>query len=1107
MSLHLAEELPWYRAATLAERLAAGRPAGEQEPGEAGEDELARYRLQSWKSQAPFDEEGYFEQRLALDDLTEARLRHLIIERIEAVRNRFPERPVWLAGLCAALSRPGASAFADLIPERLRSKPAIGFLSVAGPFIESALERLDEGIAALAASHSPLPFDPSTVRKILFANLPDELLAMLSRTMALELNIARLEGELEGATSEERFRNFIELLSRPENLRSFLGDYPVLARLLFEYAQRWAAVSLEFLERLCSDWAEIRESFSPGSDPGLLTSMAGGLADTHRGGRSVLIAKFSSGFRVVYKPRSLAVDVHFQELLRWFNDQGATPPLRTLQVFDRGDYGWVEYAQARECGTVEEVRRFYRRQGSYLALLYVLDATDFHSDNLVAHGEHPLLIDLEALFQPRRTDGDSAGTADDIAREAVSYSVLRIGLLPERVWGNAEHVGVDLSGLGAVDGQMTPHALPHWEDAGTDTMHLVRKRKPVWPDQNRPRLAGATVNVADYREEILVGFASAYFLLLEHREELLADDGPLARFAGDEVCVFLRSSRTYRRLLRESYHPDVLRDALDRDRLFDLLWIEVRDDQDLARVIRVERDNLQQGDIPLFSSRPGSRDLWVGEKERIPGFFPQSSLSVVRRTMSQLGVDDFERQSWLIRASFATLPADDAEWSVEPAPSPSRMASGERLRSAAEAVGDRLDALALRGSDDASWIGLMLGFDRTWEVERLGMDLDAGLPGVALFLAYLGAVTGRDRYTSLSRVALRAFERQIEQRADDVDSIGGFDGWGGVIYALTHLGVLWDRPELIAGAGAVVERLPDLIDQDEELDIFGGAAGCIGALRCLSRFAPSDRLTDAAIQCGDHLLARAQRMPEGIGWLTDPGASRPLAGFAHGAAGISWSLLVLSGWTGLERFRTAALEAMACERSLLVEASSNRPGLREQGSGARTVARTVARSGRPAAWSHGAAGIGLARIGSLPYADDPAIRAEIAAAIETIIRQGPGSNHSLGHGDAGNLELLLQASRAPGNRECEAHLRRLTAAMLESIGRHGWRCGTPSAVESPGLMTGLAGIGLQLLRLADPELVPSVLVLDPPLPKRLHRERGTAGAMRAGCQLPSLAEA
>jgi lantibiotic modifying enzyme len=35
-------------------------------------------------------------------------------------------------------------------------------------------------------------------------------------------------------------------------------------------------------------------------------------------------------------------------------------------------------------------------------------------------------------------------------------------------------------------------------------------------------------------------------------------------------------------------------------------------------------------------------------------------------------------------------------------------------------------------------------------------------------------------------------------------------------------------------------------------------------------------------------------------------------------------------------------------------------------------------------------------------------------------------------------------------------------------------------VETPGFMVGLAGIGYQLLRLAEPENVPSALVLAPP---------------------------
>jgi lantibiotic modifying enzyme len=63
--------------------------------------------------------------------------------------------------------------------------------------------------------------------------------------------------------------------------------------------------------------------------------------------------------------------------------------------------------------------------------------------------------------------------------------------------------------------------------------------------------------------------------------------------------------------------------------------------------------------------------------------------------------------------------------------------------------------------------------------------------------------------------------------------------------------------------------------------------------------------------------------------------------------------------------------------------------------------------------------------------------------------------------------------------ELSSHVDRLAASILENIEDHGWTTGIPSGVESPGLMTGLAGIGYGLLRLVDPVRVPSVMVLAP----------------------------
>jgi type 2 lantibiotic biosynthesis protein LanM len=355
---------------------------------------------------------------------------------------------------------------------------------------------------------------------------------------------------------------------------AFLQEYPVLARQLAICIDHWVAFSLEFLRHLCADWEAIRTTFSPENDPGVLVQVDGSVGDRHRRGRAVLIARFSTGFQVVYKPKSMAVDRHFQELLTWINDRGDHPPFRTLTILDRGTQGWIEFVVAHGCTSPEEVQRFYERQGGYLALLYALEATDFHHENLIAAGEHPVLLDLEALFHPRAGAMDSK-QADQPAHRTLSYSVLRVGLLPLRIWSNAESEGIDISGLGAAAGQLTPRGVPQWEGAGTDEMRLTRKRVAMGGGRNRPTLNGAEVEVLHYTDAIADGFTRVYRLLLKHREELLSNDGPLTRFAGDEVRVIVRPTQTYGMLLQESFHPDVLRDALDRDRLLDRLWVGV----------------------------------------------------------------------------------------------------------------------------------------------------------------------------------------------------------------------------------------------------------------------------------------------------------------------------------------------------------------------------------------------------------------------------------------------------------------------------------------------------------------------------------------------------
>jgi lantibiotic modifying enzyme len=199
-----------------------------------------------------------------------------------------------------------------------------------------------------------------------------------------------------------------------------------------------------------------------------------------------------------------------------------------------------------------------------------------------------------------------------------------------------------------------------------------------------------------------------------------------------------------------------------------------------------------------------------------------------------------------------------------------------------------------------------------------------------------------------------------------------------------------------------------------------------------------------------------------------------MAGFAHGAAGIAWALLAVAATTGEQRFHAAALDAIAYERSLFSPEAGNWRDLRERATGQRDEAAFMT------AWCYGAPGIGLARLASLRHLDDATTRAEIDTALHTTLAHGFGDNHSLCHGDLGNLELLLQAGQTLDDARWRHEAGRRAAMILEGIGMQGWVCANPLGVESPGLMTGLAGIGYGLLRLAEPARVPSILTLAPP---------------------------
>lgn len=191
--------------------------------------------------------------------------------------------------------------------------------------------------------------------------------------------------------------------------------------------------------------------------------------------------------------------------------------------------------------------------------------------------------------------------------------------------------------------------------------------------------------------------------------------------------------------------------------------------------------------------------------------------------------------------------------------------------------------------------------------------------------------------------------------------IGGFQGWGGVIYCLAHLGALWGDETLLDEAEALALDLGPKIDQDEHNDVIAGTAGCLLALLSLQRVKPSERLRQLALRCGERLIDAARPRKRGLGWVSPIVGPQPIGGLSHGASGIALALFRLWQESGDERFRRTALEGFEFERSLYSPEHRNWIDLR---AGAAEMATDEGRL-YPCGWCHGAPGIGLARVAVL----------------------------------------------------------------------------------------------------------------------------------------------
>lgn len=1056
------------RSTALGERLAGVRPtaAGNGHPV------TDSVRLIQWCDRAARGDYEAFARRLDWDghDLSHAR------SALEAPRHSSEPAQPWvylLDDALAAARRSGQLASHSAIPgdRAIRKGEPVPFAEILLPIVTTARRRL----RAVAGDAERAGLSDEAL-SALEHGLLQQLSHLCEPTLRVALGVFQARhssGWLaagsalwNGAGPPDDFTAHM----LQSGLEALLEEHSALARLLATRVSFWIEATAELLQRLASDRRALDAGFGSAGPLGSVLGVQADLSDSHSRGRTVSVLTFESGTKVVYKPRNIAMERVFNELLEWINQRAPDPALRTLRVLDRGAYGWVEFAAAQDCNDSVEVERYYHRAGRLLCLAHALGAGDLHRENVVASGEHPVLIDLEVLMTPRRTEprfGESKYWLH--ALRLRDESVLRTLLLPYRQV-TQKGMTAEGGGLGAM-GSALKRGPSGTADNGNHTERTV----------NLPVLHGRPIPAGEQQTALIAGFTDMYRFLMDRKQELLGADSPFTAFADQPVRIILRPTAVYRAALNRALHPNFLKEGIDRSIELEtlrrpVLWTKQK--PVLWAAYGSEQQELERGDVPICHTSSTSRDLHTGCCGTIADFAENSGYEESRARVAALDPEDLERQVQFIRVALTAYPVlprvrPATTEAAEPKPD---LVDGSEHRAGEEArlLAEELIRLAIHGANgSATWVALLGNTDPArCGLHRIEEDLWSGRTGIALFFAALDAVAGGG-YRAMARSTLQPLIRGLD--AEDYGEglaqrlgIGGARGLGGIAHALCRSGELLGDGELLEAAFRIGKLItPERIAADADLDVFTGSAGALLGLLTLYDACPDAELLERAVACSHHLLAKRVQ-DESTQYRAWPSPEGHLAsGFAHGAAGIAYALVRLHQYTGNQLLLDAAAESYEFERGLFDAAAGN---WWDHSSASQGDEASPAKN----AWCHGAAGIGLARLASSGTLRTETSQRDIDAAIKAV-GEGPleGPDH-LCCGAFGIIELLLTASQRLARPDL-LHLARRRADEIVVRSNGIYRLASDNGF-SPYFFQGWAGLGYQLLRLWHPDRLRSVLL-------------------------------
>lgn len=404
-------------------------------------------------------------------------------------------------------------------------------------------------------------------------------------------------------------------------------------------------------EKFYEDYEELVQFLG---DLGDLQEIKLGEGDIHEG-LSVSRIVTTKRVEIFFKPKSIESSFLLESaidfILKNIPQKKFSLSWKKCKRIIRKKYYWEEKFENIKCKTELEAKNYYYRSGILLAIFYFFNSYDMHYDNIIGHGEYPILIDLETI---------SNNFNQELKKESSQYSDLRYSVLNTSFipWINSKGVfDLNMSGILSRTVESDGQNINSFSmDMDGNVVHEVLKAGIEVENDQSILNDGTELDYQSIQKELIEGFTQGISSIIQNNKDFISlissfdkEDHPLL------VRQLLRPTQVYNEFLLSKYHPSVLSGKKSYDDILDILYNNYSPGDFGFHRLELEIDDLLKGNIPIFFGNFFDNHLYKNGEIVINNYYKTSPFQMLQNKLNLLSKKIIDMQIELIKLSIGTV--------------------------------------------------------------------------------------------------------------------------------------------------------------------------------------------------------------------------------------------------------------------------------------------------------------------------------------------------------------------------------------------------------------------------------------------------------------------